>query len=961
MAFVRASAIAASLTLFDRDAELEHLSVAMSRAEERAGAVILVEGEAGIGKSALLAAAGVLGEERGMRVLSGRGGELESGFGFGLMRQLLESELAASSAERHERLLSGAAAFASAVLEPGPGPEGSGEQREPFALQHGLYWLLSNLAEEQALLVLLDDLHWADMATLRFLVYLARRLEELPVALVGSVRLGDSRARSRPLELLRADPLVESIEPAPLSEESVAVIAGEALVSEDAREVARACHEVSGGNPFLLSELILTLMSEGREGQGALERHIRDAGPPSVSRSVGQRIAGTSEQGIALAEAIAVLGSDVKLHHAARLAGLSESAALAAAEQLIEARVLAPGRRFGFRHPLLRTAVYADLAGPRRAHLHKRAARLLARDGEGVDAVAGQIMLSEPAGDEWVVQSLCAAAAGALARTAPEAAASYLGRALVEPPPASERARILSMLGSARFHSGDPAGLEVLAEAFALSEEPRQRALIALELGSLLYFFGDIPKAVDLMEGAAAGLEPSDTLAQQLDDMLLAIAGLDISTHELVQRRLDAAMEDLPGDDAHERLLLAIVALHVSCGQGTASGATSIARRAIGGGKLFAEQPWYAAPVLFPVDALIFSDEFEGAAAAIDQLFEQARRRGSLVSFSMASWARGWLSHRMGALHDAASDLRISWRKGREAGWEDATALGTGLLIEALVDAGDIAAAEAVLDDVDESFHDASTSVARLFILEGRGRLRLAQENASGALEDFLELGCLCDAWGWTNPAHHPWRSAAAVASTQIGDRSAAQALAQDEVELAERFGAPRATANALRVLGLIEGGSTGVELLQRAAALLEASGAQLVKAEVLVELGAALRRARQRAAAREPLRAGLALADRCGAKSLAERAQVELQATGARPRSLMLVGADALTPSERRVCDLVAKGHSNPEVAQHLFVTRGTVEAHLRSAYRKLHISSRTQLGQALLGRQHQEKPGAA
>jgi DNA-binding CsgD family transcriptional regulator len=961
MAFVRTSAVAASPTLFDRDAELEHLSAAASRAEEGVGAVILVEGEAGIGKSALLAAAGVVGEERGMRVLSARGGELETGFGFGLMRQLLESELAASSVERRERLLSGAAAFASAVLETGGSSEVSGEQHEPFALQHGLYWLLSNLAEEQPLLVLLDDLHWADMATLRFLVYLARRLDELPVALIGSVRLGDSHARSRPLELLRAVPLVESIEPAPLSEESVAVIAGEALAGEDARGLGSACYEVSGGNPFLLSELILTLKSEGRERQGALERHIRDAGPPSVSRSVGQRIAGTSEHGVALAEAIAVLGSDVRLHHAARLAELSESQALAAAEQLIEARVLARGRPFGFRHPLLRTAVYADLAAPRRAHLHKRAARLLAEDGEGDDAVAGQIMLSEPAGDEWVVESLCAAAAGALARTAPEAAAGYLGRALAEPPPAAERPRILSMLGSARFHSGDPAGLGVLGEALVLAEEPRQRALIALELGSLLYFFGDIPKAVDLMEGAAGGLEPSDPLAQQLDAMVLAISGLDISTHDVVQRRLDSAMEDLPGDDAHERLLLAIVALHVSCGQGTAAGATAIARRAIGGGKLFAEQPWYAAPVLFPVDALIFSDEFEDAAAAIDQLFEQARLRGSLVSFSMASWARGWLSLRMGGLHDAASDLRISWRKGREGGWEDATALGTGLLIEALVDAGDIAAAEAVLDDIDERFHDASTSVARLFLLEGRGRLRLAQENASGALEDYLELGRLCDAWGWTNPSHHRWRSAAALAWLQMGDASAARTLAQHEVELAERFGAPRATANALRVLGLIEGGSTGLALLQRAAALLEASEARLVKAEVLVELGAALRRAGQRAAAREPLREGLALAHRCGAKLLVERAQVELQATGARPRSLVLVGAEALTPSERRVCDLVAEGHSNPEVAQRLFVTRGTVEAHLRSAYRKLHISSRTQLGRALVGGQPEGEPGAA
>ena len=448
---------------------------------------------------------------------------------------------------------------------------------------------------------------------------------------------------------------------------------------------------------------------------------------------------------------------------------------------------------------------------------------------------------------------------------------------------------------------------------------------------------------------AASQLAPDDPLAQQLEATLLAIAGLGISTHELVDQRLDPAAEDLPGRTAHERLLLATLALRVSAREGPATRAASIAQRALGGGQLFAEQPAYAVPLMFPVCALLYADEFDATAAAIDRLFAQAQVRGSLLTFSLASGARGWLDYRLGALADAETDLRISWNCGREGGWEDASALGTGLLIEVLVDRGEISAAEAVLREVDEQFHASSTTVAQLFLLEGRGRLRVAQGDLHGALDDFMELGRRCEVWGSRNPAHHRWRSEAARALMRLGDETNARNLARQELDVAIQFGCPRAIAIALRAVGLIERGVGAIELLRQAAVVIERSPARLVKAEVLVDLGAALRRARQRAAAREPLRAGLELAQRCGARLLVERARVELTATGARPRRLLATGADALTPSERRVCELVAQGRSNPEVAQLLFVTRGTIEAHLHSAYRKLGIDSRNELGPLL------------
>jgi DNA-binding CsgD family transcriptional regulator len=936
--------------LLDRQRELECLASVVRAAARGSGGAILVEGEAGIGKSALLAAAADMARETGLKVLWARGGELEVGFGYGLMRQLLERELSGASPERRRTLLAGAAALASPIVGPlSETPADAAAPQEPFAVQHGLYWLLCNLAEECPLALVLDDLHWADAATLRFLVYLARRLEDMALALFGAVRVDEEGARAPALELLRAEPRVQSLEPSPLSEAAVGVIASDVLARQVGSELARVALELSGGNPFLLSELLHSLAPEASHPNEELVRRAREIGPRSVSRSVLQRLARMSADAVALAQAIAVLGSSAKLHHAAALAELSESAALAAADKLIEARILAPGRPLEFRHPLLRTAVYSDLPAPRRAHEHKRAARLLADDGAGKDLVAGQLLLTEPAHDDWVVRKLREAATGALARTAPEAAVEYLTRCLAEPPALAERPAILLSLGSARFHAGDPTGLELLADALELSKDPRQRAMIALELSSLLYYFGNTQKAVTLLEAATSQLDPADPLAQHLEATLLAIAGLGISTHELVDQRLDPAIEHLPGRTPQERLLLATVALRIASQEGPAARAASIAERALGNGKLFAEQPAYAVALMFPVCALLFADEFEAAADAIGQLFTQAQARGSLLAFSAASWTRGWLNHRLGALADAETDLRISWSAGLEGGWQDASAAGTGLLIEVLVDRGEVCAAEAVLSEVDEQFHESSTTVSRLFLLEGRGRLRMAKGEFRGALDDLLELGRRCEEFGWRSPAHHRWRSEAALALMALGDEMQARRLAQEEVDLASHFGARRAIAIALHCRALLERGAEAIGSLEQAAAVIEPSPAQLVKAKVLIDLGAALRRANERAAAREPLRSGLEFAQRCGAKRLAERARIELEATGARPRSLVVTGADSLTPSERRVCELVAEGRSNPEVAQLLFVTRGTVEAHLRAAYRKLDIDSRSDLATAL------------
>jgi DNA-binding CsgD family transcriptional regulator len=191
-----------------------------------------------------------------------------------------------------------------------------------------------------------------------------------------------------------------------------------------------------------------------------------------------------------------------------------------------------------------------------------------------------------------------------------------------------------------------------------------------------------------------------------------------------------------------------------------------------------------------------------------------------------------------------------------------------------------------------------------------------------------------------------PWLTAAAR-MTPSGDE--ALPLALEAVDRARVWGAPQSVGIALRTLGLVEGGASGLKLLLQAVEVLADSQWRLEYAKALVELGGALRRANKRSEAREQLRLGLELAHKLGASGLEARAQTELAATGARPRRLMLSGLESLTPSERRVAEMAAENMTNKDIAQALFVTPKTVEVHLSSVYRKLEISSRAQLPDAL------------
>src|SRR5436309_2705930 len=276
--------------MLEREAELAALAATLDAAGAGDGRLVVVEGSAGIGKTRLLAEVRALARAAEMQVLSARGGELEGEFAFGIVRQLFEAPLAAATPELRADLLSGAAGLSGSLFASAPTPSGEGAESS-FAMLHGLYWLAANFASRTPTLVVVDDLHWADEPSLRWLHYLARRLEGLPLLLLMGTRPPEQATLPALVGELLADPAAVVIRPAVLGRESGAALAGQRLGKEPAAAFAAALETGSGGNPLYLIALLDAVLQQGLAPTAENAPRVLELGPRAVSYGVATRLA----------------------------------------------------------------------------------------------------------------------------------------------------------------------------------------------------------------------------------------------------------------------------------------------------------------------------------------------------------------------------------------------------------------------------------------------------------------------------------------------------------------------------------------------------------------------------------------------------------------------------------------------------------------------------------------------
>ena len=923
--------------LLERDEQLGVMTAAIDAVRRGAGSVLVLSGPAGVGKTSLLRAAVAYARSDGLEVLTARADELERDLGHGITRQLLDRAVSKLDDRERAALLSGAAALAGPVLGLAGAPAPHSADPE-FAARHGLTWLVAGLAERRPLVLVLDDAQWADAPALRWLAYLAQRVDELAVVVLLARRSGEEVSDGAALDAICRD--AHEIALAPLSRGAVAelVSARTGLAPDD--DLVDRCLAASGGNPYLLDA---TLAALGEEGASSLRRPL--AGARRVGPVILRRLARLPADATALARAVAVLGDGAGLAAAARLAGLSLDRAAVAADALVAADLFAAGEQLGFAHGLVRDAVASDVGGHGLRVAHAQAARVLRGLGAAAQRIVPHLLLAPPARDPLVVVDLREAARQAVAQGAPSTAVTLLRRALDEPPPRAELGNTLVELGMAELVAGIPEGSDRLAEAIDVLDDPPALAAAAHARTIALIGQDRVEAATLTIERVRPAVAEYPAQLLNLDALQLALSmayvSRDADRPEVVARLRAALPSAPPGAIETREATVLLVAVDAIEGR-----PSSVVRAGI-------DEAWEGGPLeqmgpedvfcVYSAVALCVARELPALESLTTRIADRASADGSVIGVCHAWMWRAFAREGMGRMTDAEADADLTLQTSPPASMHVAEASAQGLHARVCIERGDLAGARAGLASIDPA---SDAFLGRLAYLFTAAKLARAEGARAAEVEALRGLQALAGDGEFGTWLLGCWPAQLAIA---LGPCDEARELADATLRAARARGGCGEVGIALSARALVDDGGAGIERLRAAVAELGRSELALEHARALIELGAALRRGGHRTDARGPLGLGLEQARRCGATALAQRALTELQATGARPRRLMVTGRDALTPSERRIASLAADGRSNREIAQTLFITTKTVETHLSRIFRKLDISRRTQLADAI------------
>ncbi|MGC9495594.1 ATP-binding protein [Streptomyces sp. WG7] len=880
---------AASAALWERDEEVATLTQAVDTLcadRTSPGSLLEARGEAGLGKTALLAETRRIAEARGCTVWSARGGETLRSVPFNVVRQLLQPALVSMLPEEAREYLGDwydIAGPALGIADPGE------RQADPQGVCEGLVAAVRRLARrEWPLVLLIDDAHWADQETLRWLAAFAERLDEISVLVVIARRPGDvSGDSARHLDAAAAVGRLL----APLNALTPDATAGLTRSTLGDHADAAFCREVwavTGGNPYETVELLAKVQDSELEPVEAEASELRALNRSARGGGLVARLEQLGVESTRFAWAAAILGSGITVDMVARLATLDRDEAARCAELLRGARILsAPDPAAGqpdagdleFVHPLIATAVYNSIPDALRTAMHGIAAQLVTDSRLGAAAASRHLLRVHPDDDPEVVGQLRDAAREHLAVGAPDAARLCLERALREPPLPDVHARVLYELGCATLLTAPATTIGHLRTALAMPGlDGDQRVNAVFRLSEALLHNNQLEEAVRTVEAEAArNPDPSARLRMRAVQYMWE----GIHPGETPSPGRSAHLAELArtctGRDDTERALLILRGFDAMTHGENAEEVVELCDRTLVNGRLapglgWTDNEWGLELPMMLANCYAYTDRLDRAEA----LFTEALR-----AYETAGWSGGHLAlaytyvglghRRRGRLKEAEATLRESLRVAER--------VGRGLpmywsavcnLIDTLLARGHVEEARSVADQ----YGFDPPYPATIVLPEPRsvrGRLLLATGRTKEGINELEAAEKAAAARGRDNPVVAPWATELARALA-AEDPARAARLASDARRQAERFGTDTAIGEALRCAAALETGQRAVRLAAQAVTYLEASPCQYEHAAARVEYGIAARSAAE-------LRRGLALADSCGADGLVARAREALAA----------------------------------------------------------------------------------
>jgi tetratricopeptide (TPR) repeat protein len=948
---------------------LTRLCEGFQASDTNLGRVLLYSGAAGLGKTA------VLGElrrsataRRDCLIFSARGGEQQQKSPFHVVRQLLQPFLAGlGEAETRELLESWYDVAAPALgLVPLAALQTAQAEPQPQGVNQALDWLLTQLAVRRGpLVVIVDDLHWADQESLNWLVGFSSRLPGLPVLLALAFRPEELQDGARPLLALGEHGSGTAsdarfgiqMQLRTLGPASVENLIRKELGADADDLFCRESWSITGGVPFDLVALISKM--KDRKLQPVDENVSELRGLVAASRGLGisRRLELLGPDTTRFAYAAAVLDTEIDPDIAGRMAVLTPAAQRTAVERLCEERILrvdhdTKGRTvLEFVHPTIGTAVYQTmLLSSIRTSLHGKAAAEVIAAGMSMAVASRHLLEIYPEDDLEVVRQLREAAIEHMAMGAPEAARRCLERALSEPPAEEDRADVLFELGRSALLTDPQATINHLRQALTATPglSPERREEATLRLGQALAHSNQMAMAAEVTADEINRTAPGPGRIRLQAAYYMWRAFLrDASDGAECSERLAQLSEELSADlhgtaDAGPRAVKVVQAWDLVMRGADSAEALALAEHAFENGRLIDGLGWtnttwgFEIPILLGL-TYVYNDRLDLAS----RLSNEGARSIELAGWSgghqaFVSFLGGLVLHRWGRLGEAETLLRSTLRRSDRLGrntplqWDI-----VGVLIDTLLARGKL---EQALELAAE-YHfeppyppvmvlpDAPTLHARLLLAQGR---------RAEAADELRATGAALTERGWSNSVWAPWAGhlAAAIAPEHP---EAARELAEQGLDQARRIGTNSAVGGALRLCAAVAEPGDAPQLLRQSVDRLGKSPAAYEYALALVDLGAALRRVSRPREAIGPLEQGVELAAQCGADGLVARGRAELVASGASPHRLHAVAARVLSREEREAAVLASQRLPIEQIAARLDVGVAEASALLASAHRKI------------------------